>query len=430
MSGIVTSNVFRSSGVIAATAAGINFQSTVTTGTTLSVEAGKGYFIDTTSNICTVTLPGSASAGDQIVLVDYARTWGTYSVFINSNGLNFQGQDDTYTVEYSTSGATVNIVYSGATKGWTPISDDVVTDAPSPPTTQKAIMLFGSADNGATAVSTGNLISSSGVVASDTSTAATAILMTGAATYGFDKGIWAYGDNGSTGGNVNTNTRTLVSNAGVVASTVSGAGTARSGSSGAEYGTSGQAIIAFGYSTTGVNISNLVSNVGVVASDGTGVGTARYYTASGRYGVGLAIFGYGQNNAGNPVSLTNKVSSSGVVASDTTGVGTAGFARSFSEYGDGLGMFGFGNNSGYSNQTNRVSNTGVVASNGQAAGTGRMDGSGSSYGGNKGIFGFGYNGSALGVTNLVSSAGVVASDTSAVGAARAKGEMVGYSNSA
>ena len=430
MSGIVQNNTVRSSGTIAVAASGLNWDSAVITGSTLSAEAGNGYFINTTSNTCTITLPSAAEAGDQIVFMDYARTWGTNKIIIDSNGLNYQGDDDSFAVEYETSGETLDIVYSGATKGWIPQNDDTVADAPVAPTTQKAIMLFGSANNGATAVSTGNLISSSGVVASDTSTAATAILMTGAATYGFDKGIWAYGDNGSTGGNVNTNTRTLVSNAGVVASTVSGAGTARSGSSGAEYGTSGQAIIAFGYSTTGVNISNLVSNVGVVASDGTGVGTARYYTASGRYGVGLAIFGYGQNNAGNPVSLTNKVSSSGVVASDTTGVGTAGFARSFSEYGDGLGMFGFGNNSGYSNQTNRVSNTGVVASNGQAAGTGRMDGSGSSYGGNKGIFGFGYNGSALGVTNLVSSAGVVASDTSAVGAARAKGEMVGYSNSA
>ena len=34
MSGTVVSNVFRTSGVIAATAAGINFQSSVVTGTT------------------------------------------------------------------------------------------------------------------------------------------------------------------------------------------------------------------------------------------------------------------------------------------------------------------------------------------------------------------------------------------------------------
>ena len=436
MSGTVTSNVFRSSGVIAATAAGINFESTVTTGTTLSVEAGNGYFIDTTSNICTVTLPGSAEAGDQIVLVDYARTWGTYSMFIDSNGLNFQGQADVYTVEYGTSGATVNIVYSGATKGWTPISDDVVTGAPVAPVTQKAIMIFGSDDNGATATGVSNLISSSGVVASDTSAVATAKLMMMAATYGFDKAVYAFGDNGSSAGSTNNNTRNLVSNVGVVASDASGAGTARSGGAATEYGTSGQAVMAFGYITSGdsgTSVSNLVSSSGVVASDTTGVGTVRYYVAAGRYGVGLGIFGFGNiASNGNRTAITNKVSSSGVIASDTAGVGTAGFSRSFSEYGDGLGMFIYGNGEGlgYSNYTNRVSNTGVVASNGQAAGTGRMDGSASSYGGDKGIAGFGYNGSALGVTNLISNTGVVASDTSAVGDARAKGDMAGYSNSA
>ena len=431
MSGTVVSNVFRTSGVIAATAAGINFESTVTTGTTLSVEAGKGYFINTTSNICTVTLPSSAAAGDQIVLVDFARTWGTYSMFINSNGLNFQGQADTYVVEYATSGATVNIVYSGSSKGWTPISDDVVTDAPVAPVTQKAIMVFGSDDNGATATGISNLISSSGVVASDVSAVATAKLMSMAATYGFDKAVYAFGDNGSNAGNTPNNTRNLVSNQGVVASTVTGAGTTRNGGAATEYGTSGKAIMAFGYTASAMtNLSNLVSNQGVVASDTAGVGTARYYPAGGRYGVGFGIFGYGSDN--NRVSMSNKVSDQGVVASDTSGVGTAGFARSFAPYGSGLGMFIYGNGEGlgYSNYTNRVSNTGVIASNGQAAGTGRMDGGASSYGGDKGIGGFGYNGSSLGVTNLISNTGTVAADVTKVGTARAKGEFAGYSNSA
>jgi hypothetical protein len=72
----------------------------------------------------------SASVGDQLVFRDYARTWGTNKIIIDSNGLNYQGDPDTSTVEYNTNGQTVNIVYSGATKGWIPISDDDVTDAP------------------------------------------------------------------------------------------------------------------------------------------------------------------------------------------------------------------------------------------------------------------------------------------------------------
>jgi len=133
MSGQITSNVFRASGVIAATAAGLNWVSTVVTASTLTAEAGNGYWIDTTSNTCTITLPSSAARGDQIIFIDFARTWGTYKIIIDSNGLNYQGQDDSYTVEYETDGETLNIVYADATQGWIPLNDDDVTDAPTPP---------------------------------------------------------------------------------------------------------------------------------------------------------------------------------------------------------------------------------------------------------------------------------------------------------
>jgi len=106
---------------------GISWQSTIVTGTTLSAVAGNGYWIDTTSNACTVTLPASASAGDQIIFVDYARTWNTNNVTIDQNSLNFQGYSSPNPV-YDTDGQTVNIVYSGATQGWIPVSDDDVTN--------------------------------------------------------------------------------------------------------------------------------------------------------------------------------------------------------------------------------------------------------------------------------------------------------------
>jgi hypothetical protein len=40
---------------------GLEWQSTIVTTSTLTAVANKGYWIDTTSNACTVTLPGSAS---------------------------------------------------------------------------------------------------------------------------------------------------------------------------------------------------------------------------------------------------------------------------------------------------------------------------------------------------------------------------------
>lgn len=102
--------------------------------TALSVAAGKGYWIDTTSATATITLPSSASVGDTIELVDYARSWGTNKIIIDSNGLNYQGDPDTHTVEYDTSGQGLRIVYTGATKGWVPTSDEVSEDNPRPPT--------------------------------------------------------------------------------------------------------------------------------------------------------------------------------------------------------------------------------------------------------------------------------------------------------
>src|SRR5210317_186554 len=94
--------------------------------TGLTVEAGKGYWINTTSGTVTVTLPGSATVGDTIELSDYARTWGTNAVTINQNSLNFQGYSSPTPV-YNTSGQSVKIIYSGATQGWIPSVDDDVT---------------------------------------------------------------------------------------------------------------------------------------------------------------------------------------------------------------------------------------------------------------------------------------------------------------
>ena len=40
-----------------------------------TAEAGKGYFINTCGGGYTVTLPATASVGDEINFTDYARTW-------------------------------------------------------------------------------------------------------------------------------------------------------------------------------------------------------------------------------------------------------------------------------------------------------------------------------------------------------------------
>ena len=104
--------------------AGIAWQS-VETGATFTAVAGKGYPVNTTAQACTVTLPASASVGDQIVFTDYARNWSTYALTINPNSLNYQGNSSPNPV-YDTAGESLHIVYMDATKGWVPLYDGAV----------------------------------------------------------------------------------------------------------------------------------------------------------------------------------------------------------------------------------------------------------------------------------------------------------------
>ena len=114
------------SGVLSfATVGGLEWQSVVTA-STLTAVAGRGYWINTTSNACTVTLPASPNNGDTIILADYARKWGTNAVTINTNSLKFQGNTSPNPI-YNTSGQSVTLVYSDATQGWIPTVDDNVS---------------------------------------------------------------------------------------------------------------------------------------------------------------------------------------------------------------------------------------------------------------------------------------------------------------
>ena len=434
MSGIVQNNTVRSSGTIAVAASGLNWDSAVITASTLTAEAGKGYFINTTSNICTITLPSAAEVGDQIVFVDYARTWGTYKIVIDSNGLNYQGDADTFTVEYNTSGETLDIVYSGTTKGWIPQNDDIVADAPVAPPTQKGIFAFGNRyiPDGDQSVTYGmsNKVNSSGVVIADTAgTSGELNTQRAAATYGTDKAIFAFGQNGSS----QNNTINLVNNQGVVAANSTGTGSARLSLAATAYGIGGTAIFAYGIqSGTSVNKSNKVSNTGGVASDTSGVGTARHELGAspfGSSGQGIFAFGY-SNTAGSNQNISNIVSNTGVIASDQSGVGTARGGLAAAQFGDRC-IFGYGAGGGPSNM---VSTTGVVASDVSRVGTSRIGVAGAPYGGNKGLFCFGNAGSSVyvAVSNLVSTSGVIASDTSAVSGVtiRAQVNGAGYSISA
>jgi hypothetical protein len=91
----------------------------VTTGTTLTAVAGRGYPINTTSNLCTVTLPAVASVGDTIELVDYAGTWDSYNVILTSS-LKIKGGTDDLDLQDDRQG--VRLVYVDVTQGWVAVT--------------------------------------------------------------------------------------------------------------------------------------------------------------------------------------------------------------------------------------------------------------------------------------------------------------------
>jgi len=144
--------------------------------------------------------------------------------------------------------------------------------------TDKAIFAFGHIGGGPGSSCVSNLVNSSGVVASDTACAAGTNVCRERAgvNYGSSgEAIIAYGSSGSYGGcQLDSN---LISSSGVVASNVTQVGQIRAFLAASPYDTD-KGVFAFGEICSGyvkTNISNKLSNSGIVATDTTGVGTAR-----------------------------------------------------------------------------------------------------------------------------------------------------------
>jgi hypothetical protein len=190
----------------------------------------------------------------------------------------------------------------------------------------KAMFGYGAPVNGSTLVTASitNLVSNTGVVATDNSTVATGRFGIAATGYGTDKAIFGYGYYGVSPA-VYTTFTNLVSNTGVVANDVTNSGLTRDSLAAAGYG-GDKAIFAYGVTAPFGTSSVLVTNTGIVGRDNTIVGTQRWRLAAAGYGTDKAIFAYGINASFVALSMSNLVSNTGVVAADTTnsGVGREG----------------------------------------------------------------------------------------------------------
>ena len=90
----------------------------VHTSATLTAVAGNGYFIDTTSNVCNVTLPAGV-LGDEVSLVDYAGTFDSNTLTVTpDSGERIQGGSADAVLTNSTERSAFTLAYSGATQGW------------------------------------------------------------------------------------------------------------------------------------------------------------------------------------------------------------------------------------------------------------------------------------------------------------------------
>ena len=334
--------------------------------------------------------------------------------------------------------------------------------------TQKGIIAFG--EDSSSPLSTSHLISSTGVIASVTNGVGTARTELTATGYGGDKGIFFGGYTWS--GQTTMSKSNLVSNTGVVATDVSNSSiSARHGAYGVPIGYDGKAVFLFGRNIddqTEPNYGkNIVSNTGVIGSDESAASgqTSRYLGASSSYGGDKGVIMGGQNFNGNVTSgISNLISNTGVIASDvshvsqeahpdhftwgTDPIDTANCNAAGTTYGsDGKAIFfgGGGDDwNGYFEYSflsaiHLVSNVGVVASNTTQTtdqGASAML-SGCSYGGDKGIFShgkyretfIGYADYFLSKQNLVSNTGTISNQSTCAGA-RTNGDACGYSSTA
>ena len=81
-----------------------------------TAEARKNYFVDTSSNTVTATLPSSASAGDEIRFLDVSGTFDTNKLTVDRNSHKIQGVAADLDVETERAG--LGLVYYNATQGW------------------------------------------------------------------------------------------------------------------------------------------------------------------------------------------------------------------------------------------------------------------------------------------------------------------------
>ena len=83
---------------------------------TVSAAAGDKLFIDTSGGARTVTLPSSATMGDEIRIIDVTGNAGTNNITVSRNGHNIQGAASDLVINIARAGT--GLAYYNSTQGW------------------------------------------------------------------------------------------------------------------------------------------------------------------------------------------------------------------------------------------------------------------------------------------------------------------------
>jgi len=301
-----------------------------------TAEAGKGYFVNTTSQVLYVNLPVGV-VGMEITIQDYAGTFGTNKVILNANGSE-KIQGSTIEGQITTNNATAVLIYQDATKGWT--SQDVT-----PPLTLSYLVVAGGGGGG------GNTGAGGGGGGYLTNYSGSAISLTGATNYIVTVGAGGPGvsnstSNGASGGQGVSSVFSIYSAAG------GGGGGSYSnaanvaGGNGASGGGGGCAESSGGTNAGG---SATPSGQGFAGGSGHPSNGDASYASGGGGGAGTVGANASSNNGGNGgVGISNSITGSAVYHSG------GGGGAVFTGTNIGLGGNGGGGNGGIASSANGV----------------------------------------------------------------------------
>jgi hypothetical protein len=99
----------------------VDWQTSIKTAAAFTAVNGEGYFVDTSSNAITVTLP-AGTAGSIVAFRDYASNFNTNALTIAANGSQ-KIENSTNDFISSINGESFTLVYADDTKGWLVIND-------------------------------------------------------------------------------------------------------------------------------------------------------------------------------------------------------------------------------------------------------------------------------------------------------------------